>query len=107
MARLLEFAHHQRVAVGGSLGRDVEPEIAAGARPIVDHHLPFQRFAELVGQKPRQRVGAATGRAGHDETDRLVGPGLRLGAGAWRGQRENREQQADDPGHALSSGDRG
>ena len=52
---------------------------AASAGPVVGNHRPFADFGQLAGHQARQDVGAAAGREGDHELDRLAGPGLRVG----------------------------
>ena len=78
-------AQSDRVAVGRRLGDEVEPDIAARTRPVVDD----EGLAELVAQPHRHRaghqVGAAAGRKADDEAD-LLG---RIGVLCRRRQRQS------------------
>ena len=65
------------IAVGRRLGDRIDPDGAAGARPVVDHDRLAETLLEMRLQGARQDVGAAAGREGHDQADRLGG--IRLG----------------------------
>ena len=60
----------QRVAVGLGVERRLGPDIAGGARLVLDHHrlLPFAR--QPVADDARHQVGGAAGRKRHDDLHR-------------------------------------
>ena len=89
--------HAERVAVGGGAGHLRRAEHAAGAGPVLDHELLLERFRELLGGDPPERVGAAARRVGHDDADRLRRPVLR--AGASGPQRERAKRRGDRSQH--------
>src|SRR5262249_42632345 len=69
------------------------------------HHLPTQGLAQLVGDQPCQRVGAAARRTGHDKSDRFVGIALYLRGNRSRGQSQQGEERErpSQRGHGPSS----
>ena len=73
----------QRVSVGRSPGDDFGADIAARARPILDHERLLEADRQLVGDGPRDDVEWPAGRIRHDQLDQAVGIGL-LGGGTDR-----------------------
>ncbi len=72
-------ASSKRIAVGVGAENFRRADIAAGAADIFDDHRLPPFAAELVGQHPRQQIGAAAGRVGHDQLDDAGGKiGLRM-----------------------------
>ena len=60
----------KRVAVGRRASHVGGADVAGGAADILhDHRLP-PFAAELVGDEPRQHIGAAAGGVGHDDAHR-------------------------------------
>ena len=87
--------HQHGVAVGRG-GRDrLGGDDAAGAGPVLDHHLLLEPDRQLVGHDAHADVGDAAGAIGHDELDRAAGiVGLGAGRrGRWRRQREPMQQR--------------
>ena len=62
-------AHHESVAIGLGLGDVVGGDVAAGAGLVLDDELLAEFLRQLGGDDPRQNVGGAAGREGHDEFD--------------------------------------
>ena len=69
--------HQDRVAVGRGLGDEVGADVAARARPVVDHDLLREALGELLRDDASDDVGAAARREGDDEADRLGGISFR------------------------------
>jgi hypothetical protein len=83
----------QRVAVGRRACRRFGADGVAGAGPVLDHQCLPLRAADLVGEQPCQRVGAAAGGRRHDDLD-----------GACRlGRRGRDAQRARDTGSRDST----
>ena len=66
------------VAIGRGFGkhRQAQHPIATGL--VVDHHRLLEFFAKQMGGFSGDHVGGPTRREGHDESDGLIGPVLRL-----------------------------
>ena len=69
-------ADQEGVAVGRLLEGIGRAERAAGAGLVLDQHALAELAVELGGERAGEGVGAAAGREGHDEHDRLLRPGL-------------------------------
>ena len=67
----------QRVAVGGSARDRLQREIAAGARPVVDHHRLAEPLRHRLTDQPRDDVGRAAGGNEHHQGHRPRRIGLR------------------------------
>ncbi len=95
----------QRVAVGRRACHLGGADIAGGAADILhDRRLP-PLAAELVGDEPRQRIGAAAGRVGHDDAHQPRREGLLRAARIERkydGDRGQCHQTDYDPSHRRS-----
>ncbi len=91
-----------RVAVGGCLGDDIDADSAAGAGPVLDHHLLAELLAERLRHEACDHVGSGAGREGHDDTDRPVGIGALCRARARAGDRK-REQAEIQAYHGATS----
>jgi len=52
-------------------------------RLVIDDEVLVARYAELVGEQPRNDIGGAACREGHDDSDGLVG--IALAPGRMRG----------------------
>src|SRR5439155_18493148 len=88
--------HHQRVAIRRRRGEDLEGDLAARTRTIVDHKALAQGIAELLCKAARDGIHAAAGRERYKHTHRPTGIILRM----RREMRERcKEQQA--PYHAV------
>ena len=61
------------MAVGIGSDNDLRADDAAGAGPVVDHHLLAERFAELDLDEARIDVGLPAGREADDDADRVIG----------------------------------
>jgi hypothetical protein len=61
----------ERIAVGRGVRRELGGDGAAGASPIVDHHLPAEPFAELGGDDAPDEVDASAGSERNKESHRL------------------------------------
>ena len=66
----------ERVAVGCGLRHLRHADIAAGAGPVLDHDRLVQVVRNNRLQRPDHDVGAAAGRKGDDDLDRLIGIGM-------------------------------
>jgi hypothetical protein len=99
---IAEAAHHQRVAVGrrrrGRLGADQR----SGAGPVFDEERLADLLAQLAGQHPADDVVGAAGTERHDDPDRTVRVGLRIGvdlrlctAGEGQGNQRRNHQGPD------------
>lgn len=84
----------QRVAVRCGAHHVRRTDVAAGARPVVHHHGAVEPLGEALGQQPRRRVSAATGREGHDQRDRA-------GRIAGLGDERRRQRRQRAAGQAL------
>ena len=76
--QIAQRAHEQRVAVGRGFGREFGADHTLRTGAVVDHYLSAQRFAELGRNHARHDVGAAAGREGDDDADRLGRKRLRV-----------------------------
>jgi hypothetical protein len=75
-------AHEEAVAVGRGLGRQAGTQRATGAAFVVDDELAAQVLGHHGKQRPREGVGAAARREGHDHVDGFARPGaLRVDPG--------------------------
>ena len=59
------------VAVGGRLGDEVDADVAAGARLVLDHDRLAECLGELGADHAGQDVGSAPGGERHDQAHRL------------------------------------
>jgi hypothetical protein len=92
-------AHEEGVAVGRGLGCHRSAHRAAGAALVVDDDLAAELLGQHRGERPREGVGAATGRERHDDGDGLVGPArLRPGRTADQAGAGQRRQQGKAAG---------
>ena len=82
----------QCVAVGGRLGRDVRPQHAARARPVLDNDALAKSLLQPLRDQSRDDVGAAARREADDDLDRAVRVGAALRMRRRRG--EERESKA-------------
>ena len=64
-------AHHDRRAVGRSLGGRVGAEIATGAGAVLDDY-DAEAVLDLVGERARDDVERPAGRVRDDEAERLA-----------------------------------
>jgi len=71
-----DHRHQQRVAVGWRLGDQRGAHHGALAGLVVDDDVLPQSLAEMLGDHAGDHVGRAAWCIGHDELDRLGGPGL-------------------------------
>ena len=69
--RQVGASQQERVPVRFRPCRRFERDHAAGARPVIDKHLPAPRFGELLACETRHDVVAAAWRRGHDQPDGL------------------------------------
>jgi hypothetical protein len=74
----------ERVSVGRGLRHLRHADIAAGARPILNHDRLMQFLRNERLQRPNHDVGAAAGRKGDNDLDRLIG----IGAGYAGGEQQ-------------------
>ena len=92
-------ARRDRVAVGIAAGGDLDADVAARARPVVDDH----RLAEALRDAPRDHatdeIVAAAGCEADDQPDRLHG--IVFGSS---GERERWDQQRADRDDAAKHG---
>src|SRR5512132_17515 len=63
-------AGEQRVAVRRSVGDGLSRDVAACARPVVDHERLAEDLLELAAEDAREHVARPTRREGHDEGHR-------------------------------------
>jgi len=63
----------ERVSIRGGLGHGSNTNIAAGPRSILDHNRLMQLFRNCRLKRADHDVGAAAGRKGDDDLDRLIG----------------------------------
>jgi hypothetical protein len=83
--------HQQRVAVLGSLGRQLGADVAAGARAVVHHHRGLQDLGQLLADDAADDVVGAAGRLRHDHRD---GPGRECLRGRQQGCRQRGGEQS-------------
>ncbi len=83
------------IAVGRRLGDRIDPDGAAGTRPVVDHDRLAETLLKIRLQGARQGVGAAAGRKGHDQADGLRGIRLGRRRHAREGGEAGRQRHAD------------
>jgi hypothetical protein len=81
------IADAQRIAVGRRACGAADPDAAAGARGVLDHHGLGERDGQMISKDARDRVGDPAGRHRHDDGDGARGINLRAGNG-----RENRQR---------------
>ena len=74
-----EVAHEQPVAIGRSAGDPERADGSAGANHVLDDDGLTEVPADMLGENPRDRVGASTCRKGHHHGDRAGRIGLRQG----------------------------
>ena len=65
-------SQQEGIAIGRRFGRERDPQVAAGARPVVRHHILPEQFGELLTERPAQDVARRTGRKRQHESDWLV-----------------------------------
>ena len=95
-------AEMQGIAVGRGLRRSRGADIAAPARPVLDHHVLAPGLGELLREDAAQRVDGAAGRERNQNADRAVGIGLGACAAVHRQRGRDQQQAAPDPqSHAL------
>jgi len=80
------------VAVRRRLCHRVGTDVAAGARPVVDHHRLLGQLLELQRDDLGQHADPAARRVGHDDMNGAIRIALRLRARADR-QRHGERQQ--------------
>src|SRR5712691_8710014 len=85
-------------AVGRALRDELGGDVAARARPVLDHHLLAPKAGELLAQGAREDVARTSGGEADDEAHRLPRPAL--GTGSAR-KRESDEQGGGDAFHGL------
>jgi hypothetical protein len=96
--------HAQRVAVARrGLGHHRQADVAAGAGPVVHHHLLAQLLVQARHQHAHHGVGAAPGREGDDHADGFGGVGRGLRMDGQRGHRAQRECERK-AGHRKAAG---
>src|SRR5829696_5448450 len=88
--------HEQRVPVRRRLRGLVGADDGAGARPVLDHERPLERFAEILADEAGVDVGGSAGAERHDDLDipaRVVlsDGGRREPGGAGEDERELHE----------------
>ena len=69
----------QRVAVGRRIDHRLDADIGAAARLVLDHDRLAEPVRQPLRQEPRNQVGGAAGRIGHDPSHRPRRLGLREG----------------------------
>ena len=86
-------SHHQRVAVGRRLEREIRRDDAAAAGPRIHEHLLARPLGELHGHRAREDVRPTGRRERHDDPDGFHGIVLRrrLHRGAREKQRDRCE----------------
>ena len=94
-------ANTDRVSVARRLRDDAEPDVAARARPIVNDERLAEPFRHAWLDQPHDCVGAATGRKGDDDPDRLVREVRRLRERRCEAQtrcqqRDRKSRRSDD-----------
>jgi hypothetical protein len=73
-------ADQQRIAVRLGMGHVSDPDIAAGARAVLDNDIAGQREPEILAEDSRHDVGGAGRRERNDDLDRPLRIARRLGA---------------------------
>ena len=75
-------------------------DLAAGARAVLDDDVGAQLVLELLGQRARDRVGAAAGRKADEDAHGLAGLGRRRADGERQaGERNGQDSaQRSEPG---------
>jgi hypothetical protein len=68
--------HDEGVAVGSAPGDELRADVAAGARPVLHHHVLPEPASELVGRDAGERVGAAARGERRDDLHRARRPVL-------------------------------
>ena len=88
-------AHQQGVAVGFRPGHDLGADDAAGARPVVDHHLLPERCAEMLADQAGHDVEhAGARRERHHDAERAVGIVLRRCSTCFQRRQRARQKEA-------------
>ncbi len=98
-------ADEDRVAVGRRLGDLVRPDVAGGARLVLDHRRLAPALGHLHRDQPREHVGRPARGPRHDQPDDLRWIGLRQRRRRDGGEHEHR-RDTHDPPHVPSPGDR-
>ena len=88
------------VAVGGRAIETGEADGAAGAAHVLCDHRLAERGPHVFGDEPRNDVGDAAGREGHDHSDRARRIGLRKRA---RDAGQDERDRENNPSHVISS----
>jgi len=78
--RKRRLRHEQRVAVGSGLGDELEADVAAATRPVVDQHLLAPAHGEALRERAREDVGCTARSDRDDEAHGLRGIALRVHA---------------------------
>jgi hypothetical protein len=65
--------HDGRIAVRSGLRHELDPQVAAGARAVVDDDLLAPRLGELLADRAREQIRGADGREGHDDRIAFAG----------------------------------
>ena len=99
-ARHLVRRDQDRVAVRRALGGELEADVAAAARFVLDHDLLAEHARQVIGDGAGADVGRAAGREGHDEMDRPGRPALRRGD--RRSERNERQDRGSEREHSAS-----
>ena len=82
------------VAIRCGLSQRIGAYIAASAGAVLDEEILAEPGLQLLGQQPGEHIGRATGRPGHDDAHRALGP-LALGGGyGWQGQAGGQDMAA-------------
>ncbi len=71
------IADAKRIAVGRCAGGAANPDAAAGAGDVLDHHRLTERDREMIGKDARDRVGDPAWRHRHNDRDGARGISLR------------------------------
>ncbi|MNZ97265.1 hypothetical protein D3C78_1164930 [compost metagenome] len=71
-----QIAQQPGVAVGRRAGHKFRPQIAVGSGLVLDHDGLLQLLRDQLSDGAGNDVGAASGGIGHDQANRLAGPGV-------------------------------
>jgi hypothetical protein len=99
----LGVADADRVAVGRGLRDPADPDAAAGAAHVLDHHRLAEAGLHALGQDAGERVGRPARRIRHHHRDRARRIDLGVGGAASANEAERREQDCAKPVHLGSS----